>query len=78
MIADPHAQLLLVRGLPGSGKSTYAKTLTDRKHIETDMYFALSGTYQWDGSKLGKAHQWCQDEVRKALMAGEEIGRAHV
>lgn len=33
--------LILVRGVPGSGKSTYAKTLTKCKSniIEADQYF---------------------------------------
>lgn len=72
-MTDTYQQLLLVRGLPGSGKSTFAVTLTDRVHLETDMYFSLGGTYQWDGSKLGKAHQWCQDQVRQALSEGKSV-----
>ena len=70
---DPHMQLLLVRGLPGSGKTTYAKTLKDRTHFETDMYFSLDGEYKWDGSKLTVAHRWCQDQVRRALTEGRKV-----
>ena len=29
----------LVRGIPGSGKSTFAKTLNIPDHFEADMYF---------------------------------------
>ena len=65
--------LLLIRGLPGSGKTTFAKTLTEYTHLETDMYFSLSGEYKWDGSLLGKAHKWCQDEVKKNLLAGNSV-----
>lgn len=67
------ANLLLVRGIPGSGKSTYAKTLTDYVHFETDMYFSLSGEYKWDGSQLGRAHKWCQNQVRQALLEGKKV-----
>ena len=72
-MSNPAANLLIIRGLPGSGKSTLAKTFTDRVHIETDMYFSLDGPYNWDGSKLGKAHKWCQDQVRSALIEGKKV-----
>ena len=65
--------LLLLRGLPGAGKSTYARTLTEYTHLETDMYFSKDGEYNWDGSLLGKAHKWCQDEVRRVLISGSNV-----
>jgi adenylate kinase family enzyme len=38
--------LILVRGVPGSGKSTYAKTLVDWYAIEADQYFVrIDGVY---------------------------------
>ncbi len=56
--------LILLRGLPGSGKSTLAKTFGEI-HIEADMYFVdkETGVYNFDGSKLKNAHNWCQDVV---------------
>jgi predicted kinase len=55
--------LYLVRGLPGSGKSTFAKTLGGI-HIEADQYFVdVEGNYNFDGSKIKLAHEWCQDMV---------------
>jgi predicted kinase len=66
--------LLLIRGLPGSGKTTYAKTLTGYTHFETDMYFTNSdGVYKWDGTQLGRAHKWCQDSTRAALERGDWV-----
>jgi predicted kinase len=70
---DCYKQLLLVRGLPGSGKTTYAKTLTEYTHYETDMYFCLDGEYKWDGSQITKAHRWCQAKVYEALKAGKKV-----
>ena len=51
--------LYIVRGIPGSGKSTFAKTLGG-KHIEADQYFVDGdGNYNFDGSKIKLAHEYC-------------------
>lgn len=65
--------LLLIRGLPGSGKTTYARTLSDYVHLETDMFFMKNGEYKWEGSELGRAHKWCQEEVKKTLLEGNNV-----
>jgi predicted kinase len=56
--------LYLVRGCPGSGKTTFAKTLGGQ-HYEADMFFIdpISGEYKFDGSKIKLAHEWCQNRV---------------
>jgi len=55
--------LYIVRGIPGSGKSTFAKTLGG-EHYETDMFFIDgNGEYKFDSSKIKRAHEWCQDMV---------------
>jgi predicted kinase len=52
--------LYIVRGIPGSGKSTFAKTLGG-KHIEADQYFVDGdGNYNFDGSKIKLAHEYCR------------------
>lgn len=59
--------LILLRGLPGAGKSTMAKMLVGNKeyrHKEADMYFIdREGNYKFDASKIKDAHKWCQEEV---------------
>ena len=56
--------LFIVRGLPGSGKSTFAKTLGGQ-HYEADMYFLdQESNYVFDGTKIKDAHTWCQSMVR--------------
>jgi len=58
--------LHIVRGLPGSGKTTFAKTL-GCAHFEADMYFMRNGAYQFDGSVIRQAHNWCQASVRECV-----------
>ena len=54
--------LIILRGLPGSGKSTFAKSIGGR-YAEADQYFMEDGEYKFDASKLKDAHLWCQSIV---------------
>jgi predicted kinase len=66
--------LILVRGLPGSGKSTYAASLGGYRHLEADMFFERSdGSYHFDPAKLAQAHAWCQGAVRHELRQGADV-----
>lgn len=65
-------QLIIVRGPSGYGKSTYARS-TGFKHFETDNYFIKNGVYTFDPSKIRQAHEWNQNEVRKAMETGIDI-----
>jgi predicted kinase len=59
-------KLIILRGLPGAGKSTLAKELAqlyNAVHIEADMYFMQNGKYVFDLSRIFDAHQWCQQAV---------------
>lgn len=67
-------RLVLVRGLPGSGKSTYAQTLKDFAHFEADMFFVgRDFEYHFDPSRIKEAHQWCQEETKKHLEEGHNV-----
>lgn len=63
--------LYLIRGLPGSGKSTLANRLTNSKQVEADMYFAMTGEYKFDPTKLKEAHEWCRKECLQMMEAGK-------
>lgn len=67
--------LILIRGIPGSGKTTIAeRDFPDHTHLEADMYFVGDdGEYRFDPKKLKDAHQWCQEETKKALARGENV-----
>ena len=59
--------LYITRGLPGSGKSTFAQSL-DCSFVEADMYFDHNGEYKFDPTKLRDAHNWCRNKVRDWMM----------
>ena len=57
--------LTLVRGLPGSGKSTFANNITNEFSVcEADKFFYdKEGNYNFDATKLSQAHKWCKEQV---------------
>jgi len=74
--------LTLVRGLPGSGKSSYARSISIGSDAEgeirtgicsADDYFTVNGVYTFDGSKLAEAHADCQYRTKMGLTAGLNI-----
>lgn len=70
-------EIILVRGLPGSGKSTMAKKIVAAKkdfvHLETDMFFEKEGIYEYDSTKIKEAHDWCVSTAKRALEEGKSV-----
>ena len=54
--------LYIMIGLPGSGKSTFIKTLHNPAICSADHYFEQGGTYKFDVNKLGAANQTCKNK----------------
>jgi predicted kinase len=69
--------LYLIRGVPGSGKSTFAwKLLRGRlvdRIFEADEYFVQNGVYQFDPTLLEQAHQQCKRNTWLALYEGMSV-----
>lgn len=74
--------LTLVRGLPGSGKSSYARSIWIGTEADEDIktgicsaddFFTVKGVYTFDANKLADAHADCQYRTRMGLMAGMNI-----
>lgn len=61
--------LIILRGLPGAGKSSFANSIWQSGVIfEADKYFYDDdGTYNFDATKLHAAHKWCQSQVEHAM-----------
>ena len=70
--------LYIIRGLPGSGKSTEAKRIEAKnpnnfRHIEADMYFMVKDKYNFNRSRLRQAHAWCQSKTEEYLKQGYNV-----
>ena len=70
-------KLILIRGLPGSGKSTFAKELMKKdeisNHYEADMFFMKNKKYEFDVTQIGNAHSWCQTKTMEKLLKNETV-----
>ena len=64
-------QLILMRGISGTGKSTVAKNLVGNGEIfSTDDFFMQNGVYDFDGSKIGHYHKLNQERTEEAMKNG--------
>lgn len=66
-------ELVIVRGLPGAGKSTFAKKYAAAHGLpmvvqEADMYMVdADGNYKFDPKKLHYCHKRCKEETMKNI-----------
>lgn len=69
-------ELVLIRGLPGSGKTTMARqfAIDGFLHYEADQYFTDSqGNYIYDQEKIRLAHEWCLQMTNAALLDNKRV-----
>lgn len=73
----PSNTLHIVRGLPGSGKTTFAHGLTATNFCADDYFTKANGKYAFDASKLNEAHTQCQERVKAAMQADNSSIAVH-
>jgi predicted kinase len=63
-------KLYIIRGAPGSGKSTHARKLLDWNVMEADSFFIQKdGEYFFIPQLLKRAHNWCCKTTEEWLQA---------
>ena len=70
-------QIILVRGLPGSGKTTFAlkhlEENPDCMHVEADMWFETSEGYRFSPHMLTSAHTWCVTDTERHVRLEKNV-----
>lgn len=73
------ARMTIMVGCQGSGKSTWAKenriscAIAPVEYCSADDYFMVSNRYQFDVTKLGKAHGACFKKAVFAVVQGKSV-----
>lgn len=64
--------ITLLRGLPGSGKSTFARNIAwpSWPIVSADDFFMKNGKYIFDAKKLHIAHKYSQETVETFMIQG--------
>lgn len=65
--------LIILRGLSGSGKSTVGQLFGTKAICSADDYFMRNGIYCWYGEGLPYAHSWCQRKCRRFMKKQAKI-----
>lgn len=72
-------KLILIRGVPGSGKSTLGQQLVndsdDDAHLfeADDFFMEIDGEYRYDKSFVPEAHKLCQAQTAQMLFHGATV-----
>jgi predicted kinase len=67
-------QFIIVRGVAGSGKTTYVKkNFPNILHIETDMFCMQDGKYNWNKTLSDRRHKCTRDIVKLALDMNADV-----
>jgi predicted kinase len=62
--------LVIIRGIPGSGKTSFAKLISKAICSADDYYMDRNGNYNWSPDTIVKAHKWCQKKCDMFLKKG--------
>lgn len=64
---------IILSGIPGSGKSTFAGEADKSVICSADDFFMVEGQYLFDFRKLGEAHGSCLRKFVECLSRGENV-----
>jgi len=78
---DINRVVIILRGVSGGGKSTFANYLEcmmddryDSVVCSADDYYILKyGSYQWNAEEIGKAHEYCRHKFEVSLIDGYNL-----
>ncbi|XP_065669233.1 NEDD4-binding protein 2 isoform X3 [Hydra vulgaris] len=61
--------LIIMRGLPGAGKSTKARQLRGANGVlySTDDFFFINERYKYDSTQISDAHEWNQKRTKEGM-----------
>jgi len=62
-------KVIILRGVSGSGKSTYTRTHHPAALVcsADDFFIGEDGVYRFDGTRIKDAHKWCMRKFVDAL-----------
>lgn len=69
------ATCYIIRGVPGTGKTTLAEKLVDPEYVcEANNYFTDEhGNYKFDPKKVTESHEYCKATFRVLIRTGADI-----
>jgi predicted kinase len=62
--------LIVIRGIAGCGKSTFAELLETSFICTADDYHIINGKYDWKPENVAMAHTKCQNKCESLMKAG--------
>jgi hypothetical protein len=68
--------LYILRGIPGSGKTTLARQMATEKNIrlvEIDQFLEVDGVFVYDRNKISAGIDWCHEQVAHEMAAGRSV-----
>lgn len=68
--------LYIIRGVSGSGKTTFANKICDHV-VSADDFFYDGSDYNFDASKLNLAHNYCYSKVEDFLKFDMDVAVAN-
>lgn len=67
-------QVVIMRGIPGSGKTTLHKSrYPGAAVVSADHFFERGGKYEFDPTKIGDAHRTCLRDFLAELERGTDL-----